>query len=46
MSTSISRASPAAADASRGANLGWIIGGLVILAIFVVGSAFWFMYHP
>lgn len=46
MNPSISRESPAAAGASRGANLGWVIGGVVIVAIFVVGGAFWFMFHP
>lgn len=35
-----------AAEGSRGANLGWVIGGLVILAVFAVGGAFWFMFHP
>ena len=27
-------------------NLGWILGGLVVLGVFVVGAAFWFSYHP
>lgn len=26
--------------------LGWIVGGLIILAVFAVMGAFWFMYHP
>ena len=28
------------------ANAGWIAGALVILAVLVVGAAFWFMHHP
>jgi hypothetical protein len=26
--------------------LGWIAGGGAILAVFAVGAAFWFSYHP
>ncbi len=37
---------PAAREDTRGANLGWIVGGLVILAVFAVGAGFWFIYHP
>jgi hypothetical protein len=33
------------ADSARGANLGWVAGALVILAVFVVGAVFWFSYH-
>jgi len=31
---------------SRNPNIGWIIGGVAVLAVFVVGAAFWFSYHP
>jgi hypothetical protein len=27
-------------------NAGWIASGVVIAAVFVVGAAFWFTYHP
>ncbi|HTW40307.1 MAG TPA: hypothetical protein VMF04_05585 [Thermoplasmata archaeon] len=27
-------------------NAGWIAGAVVIAAIFAIGAAFWFMYHP
>jgi hypothetical protein len=27
-------------------NAGWIAGGVIIAAIFVVGAVFWFTYHP
>jgi len=27
-------------------HLGWIVGGLIILAVFAVMGTFWFMYHP
>ncbi|MGD0718000.1 MAG: hypothetical protein ABSA15_00240 [Thermoplasmata archaeon] len=27
-------------------NVGWIASGLIVAAIFAVGAAFWFMYHP
>ena len=27
-------------------NLGWTLGGLVVLGVFVVGAALWFSYHP
>ena len=30
---------------SGGLYLGWVVGGLLILAIFAVGAAFWFIYH-
>ncbi|HXY46635.1 MAG TPA: hypothetical protein VEK13_01900 [Thermoplasmata archaeon] len=33
-------------DDRRGLYTGWFVGGLVILAVFVAGAAFWFMYHP
>lgn len=26
--------------------LGWVVGGILILAIFAVMGVFWFMYHP
>lgn len=25
---------------------GWIAGAIVIVAVLVVGAAFWFMHHP
>ena len=30
----------------RRANLAWIAGFLVILAVLVVGAVLWFSYHP
>lgn len=36
---------PAASEAP-GAYTGWIVGGLLILAVFGVGAVFWFMHHP
>ncbi len=33
-------------DERRGANTGWLVGGLLILAVFVAGGVFWFTYHP
>ena len=27
-------------------NMGWIVAGLIVAAIFVVGAAFWFTFHP
>jgi len=33
-------------DDARGTNVGWLAGGLVILAVFAVGAFFWFKYHP
>lgn len=26
--------------------LGWIVGGIIIVAVFAVMGAFWFIYHP
>lgn len=26
--------------------LGWIVGGILIVAVFAIMGAFWFMYHP
>lgn len=34
------------ADGDRKAYAGWLAGGLVVLAAFVIGAAFWFRYHP
>ncbi|MGC2360285.1 MAG: hypothetical protein WA691_08310 [Thermoplasmata archaeon] len=33
-------------DQNRGANKGWIAGALVVVAVLVIGAAFWFSYHP
>lgn len=33
-------------DGERGRYLGFIVAGAIILGVFVVGAAFWFMYHP
>jgi hypothetical protein len=30
----------------RNANIAWIAGFLVILAVLVVGGVLWFSYHP
>lgn len=27
-------------------NLGWIAAGVIIAAVFAVGAAFWFTFHP
>ena len=35
-----------AASGEGNPYLGWIVGGLIILAVFAVMGAFWFMYHP
>ena len=26
--------------------LGWIVGGIIVLLVFVVMGTFWFLYHP
>jgi len=44
MSAPTSR-SDASETASR-SDAGWIAGAVVILAVLVVGAAFWFMHHP
>ncbi|MGI0070715.1 MAG: hypothetical protein ACRECT_01355 [Thermoplasmata archaeon] len=31
---------------SRNANAGWIAGLIIVIAVFVIGGAFWFSYHP
>jgi hypothetical protein len=33
-------------EEQRGANTGWIVGGLFILAVIAVAAFFWFRYHP
>lgn len=33
-------------DDAKGSYTGWLVGGLLILAVLVVGAAFWFSYHP
>jgi len=34
-------------DDPEGASyIGWIAGFVVIFAVFAVGAALWFMYHP
>jgi hypothetical protein len=33
-------------DQGRGANLGWIAGFLVIVAVLAVGAVLWFSFHP
>ncbi len=35
-----------ASSNERREDLGWVLGGLVILGVFAVGAAFWFSYHP
>ncbi|MFZ0699198.1 MAG: hypothetical protein WAN74_03285 [Thermoplasmata archaeon] len=27
-------------------NLGWIVAGIIVAAVFAVGAAFWFTFHP
>ena len=33
-------------DDARASYGGWVAGTLVILGVFLVGAAFWFMHHP
>ena len=33
-------------EGDRRAYSGWLVGVLVILAVMVIGAAFWFRYHP
>jgi hypothetical protein len=33
-------------DEDRGAYIGWLAGGLVIVAVLAVGAGLWFHYHP
>jgi hypothetical protein len=37
---------PAASEKKYNPYLGWVVGGILILAIFAVMGVFWFMYHP
>jgi hypothetical protein len=39
-------AQPARAPDDSNPYLGWIVGALIIVAVFAVMGAFWFMYHP
>lgn len=39
-------AQSASAPDDRNPYLGWIVGGLIILAVFAVMGTFWFIYHP
>ncbi len=36
----------AASEKKYNPYLGWVVGGILILAIFAVMGVFWFMYHP
>ena len=33
-------------EGDRKAYVGWVLGGLVLLVVMIVGAAFWFMHHP
>ena len=33
-------------EGDRRAHVGWIVGGLLILAVMVIGAGFWFAHHP
>jgi len=37
---------PTPFEDERGAYAGWLAGGLVILAVLLVGVGLWFHYHP
>jgi hypothetical protein len=36
----------ASANETRSTNRGWLVGFLIILAVFAVAAALWFHYHP
>jgi hypothetical protein len=42
----VSGSSQATYDDARASYGGWIAGALVILGVFLVAVAFWFMHHP
>jgi hypothetical protein len=37
---------PTPLDDDRGAYTGWLVGGLIILAVLAIGGGLWFHYHP
>ncbi|HTS33352.1 MAG TPA: hypothetical protein VMI55_05380 [Thermoplasmata archaeon] len=37
---------PLAPELRGGAYTGWLVSGLIILAVLAVGAALWFIYHP
>lgn len=41
-----SRGRPVAPELGGGAYTGWLVSGLVILAIMAIGAVLWFAYHP
>ncbi len=46
MVPTVTAMSGASAGQARSANAGWLAGGLLILAVLLIGAAFWFHYHP
>lgn len=27
-------------------SMGWVVAGIIVAAVFAVGAAFWFTFHP
>jgi hypothetical protein len=37
---------PTAEEAAKNDYVGWVVSGLIILAVSVVAAGFWFTHHP
>lgn len=42
----LASSSPRVDEEAGGSNIGWIVGFIIILAVFAVGGALWFTFHP